>query len=329
MNPVARDELNDAALWFWRRAPWRSLTNDDLFGLRDEASGMTGCAVILGEAGQEFGLGLYLGARGFEVGQRLRNTEMDNDEFAHNTDLILLTFDDPRSLPKEARTSPVAFNLIKEGGRTALPMALMKPAGRTARALSDVEAGFLARALRAVLHLQEAGRLRSEKLQVSNDIVVFLLPTKAGEPIREEGVPTAPPQTPEPPLSLTASTRKRLSRKARRGALAVSLMTPGISVRDEQLRMLAVLDLESGKLLVSEALAGPSALADSADRFVELLTARESRLPVELVTDSLQFYGFVKDALSELGVRVLYQEKVPALDDVRKSFEDFMQRGGA
>ncbi len=49
-------------------------------------------------------------------------------------------------------------------------------------------------------------------------------------------------------------------------------------------------------------------------------------LPAELVTDSLEFYQHAKDALAELGVKILYQEHVPPLEHAKASFNEFLSR---
>jgi hypothetical protein len=50
--------------------------------------------------------------------------------------------------------------------------------------------------------------------------------------------------------------------------------------------------------------------------------------PREVQTDSRYFYEAFKDSLSEIGIRVTCFEHIPALERLRRSFADFLDRPG-
>jgi hypothetical protein len=55
-------------------------------------------------------------------------------------------------------------------------------------------------------------------------------------------------------------------------------------------------------------------------------TGRAVGVPRQVVTDSLEFYEYMKDALAELCINVLYQEHVPPLEKAKDSLHEFMRR---
>jgi hypothetical protein len=94
-----------------------------------------------------------------------------------------------------------------------------------------------------------------------------------------------------------------------------------------------VLDPDRDGVRTAQAFLGADAAAQAGRYFYSTLAgdipaASGARVPVprKLVTDSLEFYGSVKDALAELGIEVLYAENVPPLDQLRQSLLDHMSR---
>ena len=77
------------------------------------------------------------------------------------------------------------------------------------------------------------------------------------------------------------------------------------------------------------------ALEDQEGIVRRLLSVYEGRntdgrigLPREIQTDSRYFYESFKDALGEIGIRIVCFEHIPALEQLRRSFADYLDCPG-
>ncbi|MBL4846150.1 MAG: hypothetical protein JKY65_11535 [Planctomycetes bacterium] len=77
MNHQARERLEAAARRFLDAKPWSAVGDEYLFGLHDRVNDRFGCVSVMGGAGLEFGLTVNLGAAGFELLQRLLDSQID------------------------------------------------------------------------------------------------------------------------------------------------------------------------------------------------------------------------------------------------------------
>jgi hypothetical protein len=162
MNENVRAELGRAAEEFWLHAPWQTLTDEEHFGIRDAQTEMYG------------------------VSRRQRTSEIDRDEFAYRTDLILLSFNHSGEVPKAKRKGPLALAPIIRGGTRIIPTAFRKPPRLAARPLDDKEAVFLTRAAQLVVQLLESQRLGGLRLRNPKEWLVFVLGAETGAPVSEE-----------------------------------------------------------------------------------------------------------------------------------------------
>jgi len=71
-TPPEWQALYAAAAAFYDRAPWRWLTDTDLFAVAHPSFAETGYCVVLGGGAQEFGLAVFLGAASFAAYRRLQ-----------------------------------------------------------------------------------------------------------------------------------------------------------------------------------------------------------------------------------------------------------------
>src|SRR6266542_3100559 len=85
---------------FFNKAPWRWMVNEDLFGVHDPASGLTGYACVMGTLGEVFGLAVYPGAHGYDCYRRAMAGAAEPADFetVARQDCLLASFEDRESL---------------------------------------------------------------------------------------------------------------------------------------------------------------------------------------------------------------------------------------
>jgi hypothetical protein len=336
MKPAIRKELAEAARLFWQRQPWRRLEDTHNFGFRYAETGQLACAVVLGNAGIEYGLTLYLGAQGFEVARQLAEDEMDREGLGYHVDFLSLAFSNAEDVPKAVRKQKYVIGEIDSKGYVMLPTAMRKRPGVLAELPDDTDARFLARALRAVTRLVSAGRLKPERLMNRAKMPVFVLPPTEKAPILEEPPPAAesnPSGARVAALELSPELQAKIASKPGKGTLMATLTLVPASVEGQQARMLLVYDPDTDKALDSQIYVGAGAARDAGFRFLRLLAGEEAATtgrpvprPEEIWTDCLEFSRSLEHALAAAGIRILCMERVEELDRLREKFREHLDR---
>jgi len=336
MKPAVRRDLAQAAESFWRRQPWRRLGDTHNFGFRDAETGQIACAVVLGNAGFEYGLTLYLGAQGFEVARQLAEDEMDREGLGYHVDFLSLAFSNMEDVPKAVRRQKYVIGEIDSKEYGMLATAMRKRPGVLAELPSDADAHFLTRTLRAVTRLVSAGRLKHERLINRAKTPVFVLPASEKAPILEEPMPAAernPGGAEAQAFDLAPELQAKLASKPGKGTLMATLTLVPASVDGQQARMLLVYDPEPDQVLDGQIFIGTGAARDAGLRFLRLLageerstTGRPVPRPEEIWTDCVEFSRYLEPALAAVGIRILCMERVEELDRLREKFREHLDR---
>ena len=98
MRGWVRRRLAEAARAYYEIAPWERVGDDYLFGIHDTETDLLGCASVMGNAGQEYGLSVQYGESGFSLLRKLTQAELDDPtaaEYADGLTLILAGVDEP------------------------------------------------------------------------------------------------------------------------------------------------------------------------------------------------------------------------------------------
>src|SRR5665213_2103021 len=149
--------LYELADEYVRIKPWETIGNADFFNVIDENSGLSGWAVVLGHAGEVFGLALYQGLLGLSQLQTL----LDSDDgiptmgFDYVASLDLLNFNwvPGPELGEIDRKVLKAAGRPTEGKKRYHQFQSYRP-GYVAWALDEDEALFLTRGMQAALALK-------------------------------------------------------------------------------------------------------------------------------------------------------------------------------
>ena len=159
------DALYQAALAFKKSSPWTWMSNGDFFAVENPYDGEVGYCSVLGHAGQEFGLGIFMGTAGYQGFIRVLEGAVEPEDFEEVVMMpsISMLFTDRNSLRKEdyevIRSLGLSFR-----GRNEWPLFRSQRPGYVAWFLEKEEALFLTAAIQQTL--QVARRLQNGDLNL-------------------------------------------------------------------------------------------------------------------------------------------------------------------
>lgn len=109
--PDPRRDLYDAAAAFRNLAPWRWMSDEELFAVRDPGTGETLFCCVLGALGEVLGMVVYPGADGYRLYRRMRRGEYhpDHPDLSLHLRTLNVEFEDRAAL--EARDRKVLREL--------------------------------------------------------------------------------------------------------------------------------------------------------------------------------------------------------------------------
>lgn len=184
-NPSKSDwrKLYQAAIKFQQISPWTWMGNEDLFAVENPDSGELGYCSILGSGKEEFGLGIFLGARGFKRYLEVMSTEAGPEGFDEGimTPMLSLLFANRQELQKEdievIRSLGLQFR-----GRNAWPLFRSQRPGYAPWFLEKEEGVFLTAAIEQALVV--SNKVHNNKLDLFDNVdedLVFTRYYRGGE----------------------------------------------------------------------------------------------------------------------------------------------------
>ena len=156
MNQDVRAILEKAALAYLAARPWETLRDEHFFGIRDTETELEGWSSVAGNAGEEFGLGIYLGRDGRRLLEKILALDVDIERQNEASDVVALAVAEDGEA-SQFRSGTRIDSPAELGGKKVYPIVFRKPPGEGARALRDREATFLARTLAAIVRTREWG----------------------------------------------------------------------------------------------------------------------------------------------------------------------------
>jgi hypothetical protein len=93
-NPSSGDweKLYQAAIKFQQLSPWMWMPDEDLFAVENPEGGEIGYCSILGSGGGEFGMGIFLGPKGYKWYLEIISQEQVSQDFEEQIMIPLLSF---------------------------------------------------------------------------------------------------------------------------------------------------------------------------------------------------------------------------------------------
>lgn len=319
-------------------APWENLYEDELFGVRDPITGQDCFISVMGQGGDHYAVGVYIGA--LALYQFWAVHEADNDEMALQMLLSIrqlqLSFEDRENLENFDRAIIKQLGR-KYRGRAAWPSFRSFRPGYLPWRIDAAEADLLIRTLeQAAEVLERIATGESLPEPVDEESYLMRIPDmQAGSPIwREEMVRIPPPSLPELNIQLEAAKLEAAHKLPKQRTIELDIVMLPEPVVDEEGRpylasMLLIVDNKSGMVLVSELLPnGETPMHTVANTLYVLL-------------DKINHWGWTPDAIhvrqeiakelltpltQMLGIKLKTKSQLPMLDE---ALEFLMARFGS
>jgi len=324
-------EAVQAAREFNDREFWKRFTNYDCFGVRITGQDETMLGVVLGDAGEEYGLSLFRGPDAVATLAGLLNSEGQGDDALDDMDMLGFSMEAFGNLPPEAQ----AF--IREAGQhprhgEQVPSFLAKPAGRQGRLPNDYELALLLVTLRGAAKADQEKPLQPATLEDEEGICVINVSDDAAvsqvsvtrEHWEQEAAPTTIPLLP------TTHNLDSLPRLKATWLVGMPALPAAIEGDDRTMQMLLVVDDTSEFILQ-----GKPVFAGDMKETVETLAQtfqgkglkRVQGLPREIVFSSQKLYDAMMPILVPLGVKCNYSANIPKLQAIVEQFYEVMEDG--
>jgi hypothetical protein len=338
LSSPSREEwqrLYEAAIAFKKVAPWEWMFEDDVFGVQNPETGQIGYGSIMGNAGEHLALALYLGSEGLEGFWRMHHADPYTNAFLLlEIPELQASFEDRGEL--DNRDRGVIKDLgLKFRGRQAWPQFRSYVPGCAPWYLAPEEARFLAVALEQALVVARRVYDEPDLLEPSDDEgdeYLVRVPTDEGW-INEWLVPepAAPPAMPQPDRPRLAQVRENLPKA--NTALEVDLFPVPQYVKEKEdprpflVYSFLIVDGGSGMILGTEVLlakAGYPAMWAEAQVGLLALIERLGGVPEIVAVRDQRVADIVAPVVAGLGARLIISAVLPALDEARAAFEQFL-----
>src|SRR5256885_1057321 len=134
MTPDVRAALEKAALGYLAQKPWTNLRDEHFFALEDRETGLSGWASVAGNAGEEFGIGIYMDPLGRTILEKVLALDLDVDKQNERADVIALAIADEAEAAQFRAATKLGVQ-TEVAGKRVFPIVFRKPPGEDARAL--------------------------------------------------------------------------------------------------------------------------------------------------------------------------------------------------
>jgi hypothetical protein len=205
-----------AAAEFNSRKLWKRFTNYDCFGVRIAGQDDLTLGVVLGNAGEEYGLSLFRGSGAVAALSALLDPEGPGDDALEDMDMLGFSMEEFGNLPMDAQS------LLREAGQhprydEQVAHFLAKPAGQQGRVPDESELTLLGLVLQAITEADKNKLLRPARLEDPEGICVLNIARETaaspGSVTREKWAQEEAPTT----VPFLATSRFLLASKAMTG----------------------------------------------------------------------------------------------------------------
>ncbi len=318
---------------YCRAAPWQWLSNADILGIEHLSGEFMGYCVVMGQAGFEYGLAVYVGDVGLAGYLALMTDEVapESDEVLEQTNALSVMLAD-REFLDTADLATIRRLGLKYRGKGRWPLFYSTRPGYTPWRLEADEAVFLTIALKNVMDV--ASRIASGELDLysGRDPGTMLTRLYRNGAWRDHWetfrLPPAPPPVADYPdverLRRLTESKPKAPWTWELGVFYVHTpVQEGKGQRPYYPTMTLLVDGDSTLILGLNVLEEVPSTKERQDALVELLEA-EDMLPEALAVDSARTAQLVESVAESLGVE-LSVGATPALDEAKLSLMMFAE----
>lgn len=319
--------LYQAAIEFNAVAPWQWMADDELFAVENPSDGEVGYCAILGNAGEEFGLVVFVGPEGYISYLQMTTSEIGPESFfdiwvsGRSLSVIFTGRDDIQKKDRDI----IRLLGLRFRGWNAWPLFRSQLPCYAPWDLDQGEVLFLTTALDQSLVV--AGRVANENLDLFRGADADLILTRyyyEGQWLEEWRRPKLP--SPRPVVSTALAEGQldqlRLTASKLRGSweldfFHVPATVDSVSGRPYYPCCILVEDRRNG-IIIGGNLMGPSPSDGEKQNGTIRLLQRVKQLPAEIRVASLEVKGIVEPVTEALGIRLVLGP-LPALEQAKRS----------
>lgn len=335
-NKAQWKELYNAATAFQESAPWQWMANEDIFAVVSPVHGEVGYCSILGNGGEEFGLGIFLGDAGLRrYAALVGEEEVDDPTAAIMTPLLTFLLANREELRKEDRNVIRSLGLSFRG-KNAWPLFRSQRPGHVPWFLERDEAIHLANALRQALEI--ADRVRIGDLDLRRNLmrgkIITCYPTGEGWREKWDSLRLTPKdkESHEEPLSAVDEARLHLLGnrvKERSGAWEFDIFVAPVQIGPAGSRPyhpLCFLAVESEHgLVVQMNMTEPWLPASEKREETIRLLEKSEILPGEMRVGSKSIRAIMEPIARALGMR-LRVSRLRLVEEAKTSLYEYLSR---
>jgi hypothetical protein len=326
--------LYGAARAFQELAPWRWMGDSELYGVRDPRSGKIGWCTVMGGGGEFFGLGVYLGERGFDLLRKiLDGAEFVEDLAAYGQDALCLNFVDRRDVQPE-QLARLREQRLKPRGRNAWPVFESHEQGRVPIALREDEVPFMLDMLLQTMDLAQRLQREPELLDPTSDGRLLVRAWNERTASWKDERVQEPGPFKEEPARIDQLAVKRSHGNLRRipGVVQCDVFSTAVVIDDGDVpayvpaTFLSV-EAKSG-LVVQVELGHPNQRAELAQRQLLVTFDRIGAIPATVMVRREEVEAALAPLAATLHFDVLRAEQLPTLDEAREALDRFTMGAG-
>lgn len=308
-------------------APWDNLFEDELFGVRDPVTGEDCFISVMGQGGDHYAIGVYVGALALYQFWALHDIE--DEEMAVHLLLTIrqlqLSFEDREALDDSERAVIKQLGR-KYRGRAAWPTFRSFKPGYLPWQIDAAEADLLIRTLEPAIDML-ARVVGGESLPEPADEESYLMriPETQADGIiwRDQVVKIPPPPLPELQIQLDAEQLEAARKLQKQRTIDLEITTLPEPVTDEDGRpylasLLLIVDNKSGMVLVSELLPKGETPVHTATGALQVLLdtfIRWGWLPSTVNVRHDMAEELLTPLMKMLGVKLKVKRELPLLDE--------------
>ena len=317
---------------FCQLAPWRWLDDADVLAIEHRSGEYTGYCAVLGSAGREYGLAVFVGDEGLSGYMALMTDEVVSesmDAFLRMNALSAILAD--RGDLDGTDRAIVRTLGLKYRGRGSWPLFRSTTPGFAPWHLDADQAAFLTTAIRNVVDI--VSRIARDELVLYSDADPSLILTRVfgDRAWQDEWRLFRPPPPPAPVPAYSDS--ERLRRLAQSKPIGSWVWELGIfhiptpiqerkGMRPYLPTMILTVDRETGLILGTKALGAAPSVTERQDLLVEMLETAEMA-PSEIVVDAETTARLIDSITGPLGIR-LSTGTTAALDEAKENLMTFI-----